>query len=62
MEVNAREAAVIDPVAAWRDEHEYFARLLRLLQKQVDVFHASGKPNYALMQDIVHARMWRSSG
>jgi hemerythrin-like domain-containing protein len=44
---------VVDPVAAWRDEHEYFARLLRLLQKQIDVFHAGGKPNYALMQDIV---------
>ena len=44
---------MVDPVAAWRDEHDYFARLLRLLQKQVDVFHASGKPNYALMQDIV---------
>jgi hemerythrin-like domain-containing protein len=44
---------VIDPVAAWRDEHEYFARLLGLLQKQVDVFHAGGKSNYTLMQDIV---------
>jgi len=44
---------VVDPVAAWREEHEYFARLLRLLQKQVDVFHAGGVPNYALMQDIV---------
>jgi hemerythrin-like domain-containing protein len=44
---------VVDPVAAWREEHEYYARLLRLLQKQVDVFHAGGEPNYALMQDIV---------
>ena len=44
---------MVDPVAAWREEHEYFARLLRLLQKQVDVFHAGGVPNYALMQDIV---------
>ena len=38
---------MVDPVAAWRDEHEYFARLLRLLQKQVDVFHAGREPNYA---------------
>ena len=53
VEANAAEDAVVDPVAAWRDEHEYFARLLRLLQKQVDVFHAGGEPNYALMQDIV---------
>jgi hemerythrin-like domain-containing protein len=44
---------VVDPVASWREEHEYFARLLRLLQKQVDVFHAGGEPNYALMQDIL---------
>ena len=42
-----------DPIASWRAEHEYFARLLQLLQKQVDVFHAGGKPKYALMQDIV---------
>lgn len=44
---------MVDPVAPWREEHEYFARLLRLLQKQVDVFHAGGELNYALMQDIV---------
>lgn len=50
---NAGEGAVVDPVAPWREEHEYFARLLRLLQKQVDVFHAGGEPNYTLMQDIV---------
>jgi len=42
-----------DPIEAWRKEHEYFARLLRLLQNQVDVFHAGGEPKYALMQDIV---------
>jgi hemerythrin-like domain-containing protein len=50
---NAGEGAVIDPVAAWREEHEYFARLLQLLRKQVDVFHAGGEPNYALMQAIL---------
>lgn len=44
---------MVDPVAPWREEHEYFVRLLRLLQKQVDVFHAGVEPNYALMQDIV---------
>jgi hemerythrin-like domain-containing protein len=42
-----------DPIEAWRREHEYFARLLLLLQKQVDVFHAGEEPKYALMQDIV---------
>jgi hemerythrin-like domain-containing protein len=44
---------VVDPVATWREEHEYYARLLGLLQKQVDVFHGGGRPNYALMQDIL---------
>lgn len=42
-----------DPIAAWHAEHRYFARLLELLHKQVDVFHSGGKPNYELMLDIV---------
>jgi len=42
-----------DPIEAWRGEHGYFARLLRLLQKEVDVCHAGGEPRFALMQDIV---------
>jgi hemerythrin-like domain-containing protein len=40
-------------IEAWRREHEYFARLLQLLQKQVDVFHTGGELKYALMPDIV---------
>jgi hemerythrin-like domain-containing protein len=44
---------IADPIGAWRKEHEYFTRLLSLLQKQVEVFHAGGEPRYALMQDIV---------
>jgi hemerythrin-like domain-containing protein len=50
---NTGADVVVDPIAPWRAEHEYFARLLQLLQKQVDVFHAGGEPKYALMQDIV---------
>lgn len=42
-----------DPIAAWHTEHAYFAQLLRLLRKEVDVFHAGGEPNYGLMVDIV---------
>ena len=42
-----------DPIAAWHTEHAYFAQLLRLLRKEVDVFHAGGEPNYELMVDIV---------
>lgn len=48
-----RKAAVIDPVAAWREEHAYFSRLLQLLRGQLDVLHRDGEPNYALMQDVV---------
>ena len=44
---------MVDPIEAWRGEHEYFARLLRLLQKEIDVCHAGGEPRFALMQDIV---------
>ena len=43
----------MDPVIAWHTEHVYFNQLLRLLQKQVDVFHRGGQPNYELMLDIV---------
>ena len=42
-----------DPIAAWHTEHEYFARLLRLLRKEIDVFHTGTEPNYELMVDIL---------
>ncbi len=45
--------AVIDPVSVWHTEHVYFGRLLRLLQRELDVFHRGERPNYELMQDIV---------
>lgn len=41
------------PAAAWRTEHEYFQRLLGLLQSQLDVFHRGERPNYELMLDIL---------
>lgn len=43
----------MDVVKAWHGEHEYFRRLLTLLQKQLDVFHGGERPNYELMLDIV---------
>ena len=43
----------MEPVIAWHTEHVYFNQLLSLLQKQVDVFHRGGQPNYELMQDII---------
>ena len=43
----------IDPIAAWHEEHVYFNQLLHLLQREVDVFHRAGRPNYELMSDVV---------
>jgi hemerythrin-like domain-containing protein len=42
-----------DPVSRWRAEHTVFSRLLQFLEKEVDVFHDGGQPNYDLMVDIV---------
>ena len=39
--------------SAWRTEHEYFQRLLALLQTQLDVFHRGERPNYELMLDVI---------
>ena len=41
------------PAATWHTEHEYFQRLLALLQGQLDVFHRGERPNYELMLDIL---------
>ena len=43
----------INPIAAWHEEHVYFNQLLGLLQREVDVFHTGGRPNYELMYDII---------
>ena len=45
---------MIDPIAEWHTEHDYFRRLLELLERQVDVFHAGEQPNYPLMLDIIY--------
>jgi hemerythrin-like domain-containing protein len=44
---------MLDPVKAWHEEHMYFNRLLRMLRKEVDVFHGGDMPNYQLMLDII---------
>jgi hemerythrin-like domain-containing protein len=44
---------MLDPVKAWHEEHMYFNRLLRLLRKEIDVFHGGDTPNYQLMLDII---------
>jgi len=42
-----------DPVQHWHAEYASFSRLLDILEKQLEEFHAAGKPNYGLMTDIV---------
>jgi hemerythrin-like domain-containing protein len=45
--------SIMNPVAAWHEEHAYFNRLLHLLQEEVDTLYAGGTPNYELMLDIL---------
>jgi hemerythrin-like domain-containing protein len=53
MKSKAEAGVPVDPVKAWHDEHVYFDCLLRLLQKELDIFHTGQRPRYELMQDIV---------
>jgi hemerythrin-like domain-containing protein len=43
-----------DPIARWRQEHLNFARLLDLLERELDRFHAGEAPNYELMLDVMY--------
>ena len=42
-----------DPITAWHQEHAYFGRLLRLMRRELDVFHGGERPNYELMLDVI---------
>ena len=42
-----------NPIIAWHQEHVYFGQLLKLLRKELDVFHGGERPNYERMADIV---------
>ena len=53
MKVSLDAGATIDPISAWHTEHVYFAKLLRLLRTELDVFHLGERPRYELMQDII---------
>jgi hemerythrin-like domain-containing protein len=44
---------MIDTIALLRAEHVNFGKLLDLLEKQLDLFHKDGLPNYELMLDIM---------
>lgn len=50
----ARKSSVAGLLRDWRAEHAYYRQLLDLLEKQLVVFHAGARPDYALMRDIVH--------
>jgi hemerythrin-like domain-containing protein len=41
-------------IASWHADHVHFARLLDLLDRQLEEFRAGGTPRYDLMQDIVY--------
>ncbi|MEJ8835563.1 hemerythrin domain-containing protein [Ramlibacter sp. AN1133] len=43
----------MNPVMAWHEEHAYFARLLQVLQEEVDTLYTGQTPNYELLLDIV---------
>lgn len=36
-----------------RTEHANMARLLRILDQQIEIFEAAGQPDYTIMQDII---------
>jgi hemerythrin-like domain-containing protein len=44
---------MIVPIAAWHEEHVYFAQLLDLLEKELNAFRGDGTPNCELMLDVV---------
>ena len=43
-----------DLLARWHADHRNFARLLDLVEQQVDGFHADKSPDYELMRLIVY--------
>jgi hemerythrin-like domain-containing protein/rubrerythrin len=49
----AQNTAADQPIERWHADHVYFRQLLDVLEKQVDIFHAGGPPDYALMLDII---------
>jgi hemerythrin-like domain-containing protein len=42
-----------DTLAQWHAEHVNFARLLNLLETELELFHSGESPNYELMLDIM---------
>ncbi len=46
--------SLADPLARWHADHRNFARLLDLVEQQVDAFHAGNRLDYELMRLIVY--------
>jgi hemerythrin-like domain-containing protein len=42
-----------DTLAQWHTEHLNFAKLLNILEAELDLFHKGDSPNYELMLDIM---------
>ena len=42
-----------DTLAKWHTEHVNFAKLLNLLEAELDLFHRGDSPNYELMLDVM---------
>ena len=53
-ETTRPDHSLADPLARWHADHRNFARLLDLVEQQVDAFHAGKRPNYELMRLIVY--------
>ena len=47
-------SAQIGPLVSWHTDHLNFARLLDLVEQQVDAFHKGKLPDYELMRSIVY--------
>jgi len=50
----SRPRLVVHPVGRWHADHSNFARLLDLLEQQIDAMHKGGRADYQLMHSIVH--------
>ena len=47
-------SAQIGPLVSWHTDHLNFARLLDLVEQQLDAFHKGKLPDYELMRSIVY--------
>lgn len=59
MKERSREAAPadcsqLDPLVSWHTDHRNFARVLDLIEQQIDAFHAGRHSDYELMHSIVY--------